>query len=340
MSTASSMPPSLPTPMSGSERSGVAARFGRDRLRREHLRQAGLPLAVVVLFIVFAINSDVFFTTANFQNVSLAAAGLALVSFGQCFVVLTAGIDLSVGSTVALVSVIAAKVMGADGVLLGILAGLAAGVGVGIANGLVVTKLKVVPFVATLAMLSIASGLALTISGGTPVTTIPSSFADIANKQVAGIPLLAVVAVVLFFVAWVVLRFTRIGRHIYAIGGNLEAARLSGIRVDRVALSSYVICSAFAAAGSLVLTARVASGQPTLGTNLALQSVTAVVLGGVSLFGGRGTVVGVLFGVIFVSVLENGLNLLGVSSYTQMLILGAALIAVLAIDWRLFRDAD
>ncbi|MBK5232117.1 MAG: ABC transporter permease [Thermoleophilia bacterium] len=317
----------------------VKSRLPR-RIRREDLRQAGLPLAVLVLFIIFTLNSSVFFTPANFQNVGLAAAALALVSFGQCFVVLTAGIDLSVGSTVALVSVVAAKVMESSGPVVGVLAGLAAGIAVGVVNGFVVTRLKVVPFVATLAMLSIAAGLALSLSGGTPVSGLPSSFTDIASTRLLGVPLPAVIALAFFVIAWVILRFSRIGRHIYAVGGNLEAARLSGIQVERVAMSSYVICSTFAAFGALVLTARVASGQPTLGSDLALQSVAAVVLGGVSLFGGRGSVVGVLFGVIFVSVLSNGLNLVGVSSYTQMLVLGTALIAVLAIDWRLFRDAD
>jgi ribose transport system permease protein len=196
----------------------------------------------------------------------------------------------------------------------------------------VVTKLRVVPFVATLAMLSIASGAALQLSGGTPVTGLPDSFTGIAQTRIAGVPLPVVIAVVLFFVAWAVLRFMRLGRHVYAVGGNAEAARLSGVNVQRVTLMAYVICSLFAACGAVLLTARVASGQPTLGASLALESVAAVVLGGVSLFGGRGSVVGVFFGVAFVSILGNGLNLVGVSSYTQMLILGLALIAVLAID--------
>lgn len=340
MSTASSTPPSRPTSMSPPEAGTATARapaLGR-RLRARDLRQAGLPLAVLALFVVFAATSDVFLSVANFQNVGLAAAALALVAFGQCFVVLTAGIDLSVGSTVALVSVVAAMVMRDDGAAAGIAAGIGTGLAVGLVNGVVVTRLRVVPFVATLAMLSIASGLALSLSGGTPVTGVPGSFSDIARQRVLDVPVPALIAIALFGVAWAVLRFSRLGRYVYAIGGNAEAARLSGIRVERVALATYVICSGFAAAGALILTARVASGQPTLGASLALESVTAVVLGGVSLFGGRGSVVGVAFGVIFVSVLGNGLNLLGVSSYTQMLVLGSALVAVLAIDRRLARN--
>jgi ribose transport system permease protein len=233
------------------------------------------------------------------------------------------------------VSVVGAIAMRDSGLAAGVAAGLFTGLGVGIVNALVVTVLGVAPFVATLAMLSIASGLALSISGGTPITGVPGAFSDLAGQRVAGIPVLAVIAIVLFLVAWLVLRFTRFGRYVYAIGGNAEAARLSGIRVAAVTFATYAICSTFAAAGGLVLTARIASGQPTTGTSLALESIAAVVLGGVSLFGGRGSIVGVAFGVVFVTVLANGLNLLGVSSYTQLLVLGAALIAVLAIDRRI-----
>ena len=310
----------------------------RANTRAEQLRDAGLPLAVLVLIVYFWFNSAVFLTVANFQNVGLQAAALALVAFGQCFVILTAGIDLSVGSTVALVSVVSAQVMVDHGILPGIAAGLAIGLAVGLVNGLVVTRLGVVPFVATLAMLSIASGLALELSGGTPVTGLPHGFTSVAQKRVLEVPVPVLIALALFLLAWAALRFTRLGRHIYAIGGNAEAARLSGVHVMRVTLSAYVICSLFAACGALLLTTRIASGQPTLGASLALESVAAVVLGGVSLFGGRGSVVGVFFGVAFVSILGNGLNLLGVSSYTQMLIIGAALIAVLAIDRRIGRN--
>ena len=312
----------------------------RANTRAEQLRDAGLPLAVLALIVWFTIDSAVFLTVTNFQNVGLQAAALALVAFGQCFVILTAGIDLSVGSTVALVSVVSAQVMVDHGILPGVAAGLAIGIAVGFVNGIVVTRLGVVPFVATLAMLSIASGLALELSGGTPVTGLPDSFTDVSQKRVAGVPVPVLIAFALFLLAWGVLRFMRLGRHLYAVGGNAEAARLSGVNVKRVTLSAYVICSLFAACGALLLTTRVASGQPTLGTSLALESVAAVVLGGVSLFGGRGSVVGVFFGVAFVSILGNGLNLSGVSSYTQMLVIGAALIAVLAIDRRIGRNQE
>jgi len=308
-----------------------------SRLRTIDVRQIGLPIAVVALFVLFSSTSDVFLTARNFQNVSLQAAALALVAFGQAFVILARGLDLSVGSTVAFVSVVTGLVMVDGGVLLGVLAGLAAGLGVGVVNGLVVTRLGVVPFVGTLAMLSIASGAALTLAGGTPIVGLPESFTTLASQRIVGVPLPAIFVIICFGVAFFFLRSTRFGRYIYAIGGNPEAARLSGINVATMTALTYVICSLLAAFGALILTARVASGQPTLGASLALESVAAVVLGGVSLFGGRGSLFGVLMGVVFVSVLGNGLNLLNVRSYTQMIILGTALIAAVALDRRLAR---
>lgn len=300
-------------------------------------RQVGVPLACVVLVVLFATTSEVFLNAQNFRNIGLAAAALASVSFGQTFVILTAGLDLSVGSTVALVSVISAFGMREFGIAPGILAGLAAGTGVGLVNGLVVTRLKVFPFIATLAMLSIASGLALNLSAGVPVTGLPSAFADLAYKLFLGIPVPVVISFAMLMISFLILRYMRWGRHLYAVGGNEEAARLSGIGVDRVKLAAYMYCGFSSAVGSLILTARVASGQPTLGVSLPLESVAAVVLGGVSLFGGLGSVIGVAFGVAFVSILSNGLNLLNVSSYTQMMVIGGALILAVALDQVLAR---
>jgi ribose transport system permease protein len=306
------------------------------RLRMVDLRQVGLPIAVIAMIVLFSTLSDVFFTASNWQNIGLQAAALACVSFGQAYVILTAGIDLSVGSTVALVSVVAAMAM-AYGAFVGVILALVVGALVGLVNGLVITRLRVAPFIATLAMLSIASGLALNVSGGTPVVGLPGAFTSLAYAKFFGIPGPVIVAVLVFAVAYFVLRAARLGRNIYATGGNAEAARLSGINTRATVLSTYIICSILAAFGGLILTARVASGQPSLGSDLALQSVAAVVLGGVSLFGGRGSLVGVAFGVAFVTILTNGLNLLGVSSYTQLMVIGAAMIIAIAWDQYLSR---
>jgi ribose transport system permease protein len=299
---------------------------------RGYGREVGLPIVVLILLVIFSFSSDVFFTVQNLRNVGVAAAALAAVSFGQTFAVLTAGLDLSVGSTVALVSVVAAFGSRSHGVVVGVAEGIAAGLCVGVINGLVITQLRVFPFIATLAMLSILAGLALNLSGGVPVSGLPEDFGNFAYTLVLGIPAPFLVALIVLAVSHFTLRYTRFGRRIFAVGGNQEAARLSGIDVDRVKIIAYIFCSLFTAVGSIVLTSRVASGQPTLGTSLPLESVAAVVLGGVSLFGGRGSVIGVAFGVAFVSILSNGLNLLNVSSYTQMMVIGAALITAVGMD--------
>jgi ribose transport system permease protein len=295
-------------------------------------RQIGLPLAVLGLVVLFASLSPFFLSVQNFRNIGLQAAALAVVSFGQSVVILGAGLDLSVGAIVAMVSVVGALSMLAFGIPAGLLLGILAGMAAGLANGLIVTQLRVFPFIATLAMMSFLGGLALNLSGGIPVTGLPMSFTDVAFATFGGVPIPVLASVLLLVLTAFILRYLRIGRNVYAIGGNEEAARLSGINVARVKTITYVYSGFCSGVAAIILTARVASGQPTLGLSLPLESVAAVVLGGVSLFGGRGSVLGVAFGVAFVSILSNGLNLLNVSSYTQMMVIGAALTGAVALD--------
>ena len=295
-------------------------------------REVGLPVIVIAMAFFFSIKSNVFLSLSNFRNIGVSAAALAAVSFGQTFPILTAGLDLSVGAIVALVSIIGALVMRDHGVVAGLVASLATGAAVGLVNGIVITRFKVFPFIATLAMMSIVSGLALSLSGGVAVTGVPEAFSSLAYVRSFGIPIPVIISLAVLAVCIVVLRYTKLGRRIYAVGGNEEAARLSGIAIGTVKIAAYVLSGLCAAVGSLILTARVASGQPSLGATLPLESVAAVVLGGVSLFGGRGSVVGVAFGVLFISILSNGLNLLNVSSYTQMMVIGGALIVAVSLD--------
>jgi ribose transport system permease protein len=311
---------------------GDNARFKPVAFLQRYGREIGLPVIVVVMTIIFAANSDVFLSVSNFRNIGVAAAALAAVSFGQTFAVLTAGLDLSVGAIVALVSIVGAIVMRDHGVAAGLAASLATGAGVGLVNGIVITRFKVFPFIATLAMMSIVSGLALSLSGGVAVTGVPDSFSSLAYARVLGIPVPVIIAILVLLIAFVVLRYTRLGRRIYAVGGNEEAARLSGIRIGTIKVAAYILSGLCASVGSIILTARVASGQPSLGATLPLESVAAVVLGGISLFGGRGSVIGVAFGVLFISILSNGLNLLNVPSYTQMMVIGGALILAVGLD--------
>jgi ribose transport system permease protein len=316
------------------ERSVEPQRARRTPPVRVHWTTLGLPVAVIIMIVAFSLSSPVFMTAQNMRNVGLQAAALAAVSFGQTFVILTGGLDLSVGSAVALVSVTTALVGARYGGVAGMAAGVFAGTTVGVANGLAVTWFRVFPFIATLAMMSIVSGLALNVSSGSAVGDVPTTFTDLAIERVLGVPVPLLIAIALLILAFVFLRYFRLGRHIYAVGGNLQASKLSGIPVSAVVFMAYVLCAFCASIGGLILTARVASGQPTLGTSLPLQSVAAVVLGGVSLFGGRGSIIGVAFGVAFIGILSNGLNLLNVSSYTQMMVIGAALIVSVTFDQR------
>ncbi len=320
-----------------SRHTGVLAqpRAWRDvaqRFIRERGMEIAIPGATIAMVVFFACMSDVFLSGQNFRNIGVAAAALAAVAFGQTFVILTAGLDLSVGSTVALVSVVSAFVMREFGIAPGIVAALACGACVGLVNGLIITRLRVAPFIATLAMLSVTAGLALNLAGGVPIPGLPGAFARIAYDSVLGVPVPVLIAVATLLLAELTLRYTRFGRHVCAVGGNQEAARLSGIAVDQVKVAAYAFCGLTAAIGAIILTARVSSGQPTLGATLPLESIAAVVLGGVSLAGGRGSAVNVAYGVAFISILANGLNLLNVSSYTQMMIIGLALIAAVALD--------
>jgi ribose transport system permease protein len=298
------------------------------------LQSAGLPIALLILIIFFSVKSDLFLTVRNFRNVGLQAAALAAVSFGQTIVILTSGLDLSVGATVALVSVISALGILHFGIAAGILCGIITGVAIGVVNGILITWLRVFPFIATLAMMSVLSGLALSISGGTPITGLPPTFTSLAYSRLGGVPIPLVASVTLLVLVFLFLRYFRLGRHMYAVGGNRQAAILSGLNITAITITTYALCSFCAAVGAVILSARVGSGQPTLGGSLPLESVAAVVLGGVSLFGGRGSIFHVAVGVTFVSILSNGLNLLNVSSYTQMMIVGATLVVAVAFDQR------
>jgi ribose transport system permease protein len=298
------------------------------------LQSAGLPISLAILICFFAFKSELFLTVQNFRNIGLQAAALAAVSFGQTIVILTSGLDLSVGATVALVSVISALGIINFGIAAGILCGIMTGVAIGVVNGILITWLRVFPFIATLAMMSILSGLALSISGGTPITGLPAGFTSLAYSRLVGVPIPLVISFTVLVLTFLFLRYLRLGRHMYAVGGNRQAAILSGLNVSAITVTAYALCSFCAAVGAIILSARVGSGQPTLGGSLPLESVAAVVLGGVSLFGGRGSIFHVAVGVAFVSILSNGLNLLNVSSYTQMMIVGATLVIAVAFDQR------
>jgi ribose/xylose/arabinose/galactoside ABC-type transport system permease subunit len=305
-------------------------RFGALR-RRLNWETLGLPLCVLVLGWVFWYLTPNFLTGSNLANVGRQIAVLVLVSSGMAMVILTAGIDLSVGSVVALVSVYSANALAGHGVVAFIAVGLGVGLLAGLVNGILVGYVGLPAFIATLGMLSVARGIALTKTGGVPIFDLPeSNIFWIGQGNFAGVPAPLLFAAVGAALTWILLYRTAFGRYVYAIGGHEESARLAGIPVARVKLYVYAWTGLLTGLGGLLLTARVKSGQPTLGQGLELQAIAAVVIGGVALEGGRGRLVGVLWGVVFIGLLGNGLNLVGVSTFVQQIVIGMVTVVAVA----------
>jgi ribose transport system permease protein len=281
-----------------------------------------------------------FLSYQNLYNVFRQSSFLMIVSMGQMMVLLTAGLDLSVGSVIALVSVMTALTMGATaslGPLLSICAGIAAGLGTGVVvgavNGAGVAILRVNAFMMTLGMMSIGFGCALTLSGGTPVYGLPPEFEEIfAYGSLFGIPSPVYFAFGCVCATYVYLNKTRPGRYVYAIGSNIRAAELSGISTSRHIATVYMISGLLAAVTGILLTARVGTGESNMGQTMVLESISACVIAGVSLFGGVGRVWNVAMSALFISMLTNGMNLVGIQSYFQQVVLGIVLISAIAMD--------
>lgn len=301
-------------------------------------------IALFILCLVISLLSDKFLTVANFWNVLRQISVNVCISVGMTLVVLTAGIDLSVGSVLALSGAIAAGLL-RNGIaipsanlfvgftLLGaLLAGLLVGAALGGFNGWAITRFKLPPFVATLAMLTIARGLTMLWTGGFPITGLGESFTYLGTGWLLGIPVPVWVSGVLVAVVAVLMNQTRLGRYIYAIGGSESAARLSGVNINRIKWVVYTLSGTLAAVGGLLVTARLDSAQPNAGISYELDSIAAVVIGGTSLSGGRGSVLGTVQGAIIIGVLNNGLVLLNVSPFWQQVVKGLVILLAVIID--------
>lgn len=292
----------------------------------------GLPLVIVLMGVFFGAINPNFWTMTNLTNVARQVSILALISVGETFAILSAGIDLSVGSLLALVSVICAQTMLEYGVAVGILAGILIGAVCGLINGILIAKARIPPFIATLAMLVGARGLALTLSGGLPIAGLPKSFLTIGAGYILGIPIPAIIAAIVMAIGYFILSRTAFGRNVYAVGGNEEAAMLSGINVSRVKILVYLLSGVCAGIAGVVLTSRVISGQPTLGEVQELYAIAAVVIGGSKISGGYGGVGKTVLGVLVLGLLNNGLNLIRVSSYVQLIVIGVIIVLAVYVD--------
>jgi len=302
---------------------------------RRWVSRYGIFVALVAECLVLALATDAFLTTGNLANVLRQNAFTAILAAGMTFAILTGGIDLSVGSVVALSGVFCADALSrGSGLAVGIGVGLLAGTAVGAVNGLVVTKVGIPPFIVSLAMMLIVRGAAYKYTDARTISGLPPSFASLGQ----GLAPLAIMLAV-FSLAWLLLMRTPFGRHVYATGGNREAAWLAGIRVDRVLLGVYVLCGTCAGLAGVLVASRLNAGYPKAGEFYELDAVTAVVVGGTSLFGGRGSVWGTLAGAFFIGILNNGLNLFHVEHYDQLVAKGVVLLAAASLDrWRTESD--
>ncbi len=298
------------------------------------LRRFGPLLGLVLMCVVLSVISDHFLTIDNLLNVFRQSAVNALLGLGQLVVIITAGIDLSVGSILGFCCVMVAYLIKAGWpVWLSIPAALGIGAGLGLANGLLLTKLKLPhPFIPTLGMMNIARGLALVISGGFPISELPPSFRYWGAGTALYIPVPILVVVACYVLFHLFLTRTTPGRDIFAIGGNKQAALLSGVPVDQRLNMVYVLSGLMAAVAAIVLAGRMNSGFPLAGVGAELDSIAAVIIGGASFFGGVGTVGGTLVGALIIGVLRNGLNLLDVSAYWQTVVIGAVIIIAVWVD--------
>jgi ribose transport system permease protein len=299
------------------------------------LQKLGPLIALLVVCIGLAFLSPDFLTVGNVLDVTRQVSINAVISFGMTLTILLGGIDLSVGSILAVASVLTAILMKAGwDAPLATLIGIVAGALMGAVNGVVIAKGKVAPFIATLGLMTLLRGVALVLSKGSPISGFSSYFFALQGGGYVAhlIPIPVMWMLAMFVLFWFVLTRTVFGRHVYATGGNEEAAKLSGVKTDGVQIVVYTISGAMAALAGVILTSRLDSAQPTAGAGYELDAITAVVLGGTSLSGGRGWIFGTLVGALLIGVLNNGLNLLGVSSFYQQVIKGSVILIAVLLD--------
>jgi ribose transport system permease protein len=294
--------------------------------------------ALVIICIILSFASPEFLTTSTLTNIMVQVSVVGIAAVGGTFVIITSGIDLSVGSLVALTGMVAATLMAGSqpdalGLgLAGLVIALAVGAGVGALNGFAVAWLRLVPFIVTLAMMAMARGLTLAISDGRTKFDFPNAFTVFGAKSIAGLPMPMLVMLVVFVIGHVLLRKTTFGHQVFAVGGNREAARLAGIPVQRVMFITYALAGLTAAIAGIVLAGRLNSALPSAANGLELQVIAGIVIGGTSLAGGRGSIVGTFIGVVLIGVINVGLSLLGVNPFWTQFIQGGVIFAAVMLD--------
>jgi ribose transport system permease protein len=304
------------------------------KLNLKHvLRSYGIVIAFIIICAAMTALSPVFLSVTNVLNVVRQSSIFGIMAIGMTFVILTGGIDLSVGSILAVAGAISAGMLkGGAGLLPVVILALVIGIGCGLANGVLITLGRIAPFVVTLGMMSIGRSLTLIYTKGYPISGFTGSFRFIGGGDILSMPFPIIVFLLTVVVAWLILTQTRLGRYTYAIGGNEETVKLSGINADFYKTLVYVISGITAAMSALILTSRLNSAEPVAGQGYELDVIAAVVIGGTSLSGGRGSVWGTLIGALLIGVINNGMNLLGISPYFQLLVKGLIIIGAVLLD--------
>lgn len=309
-----------------------------QRRQTPSIANAGLWIFLLVLIALFGVTTQGFFTPNNALNVIRQMSILAIAAIGSSFVIFSGGIDLSIGSNAALSGVIAAMTARATvdtlPVELGWIVGVLVGAGVGLINGLIIVRFRISPIITTLGTLTIARGFALLLTGGVSLFGVPNSFQGLGRGFIIPGVLANPVAImiILLIIGWLVLKRTSFGLYVYSIGGNEEAARLSGVPVNRVKLMVYLIGGATAGLAGVVLASRLGSGQAAGSQGLELDVITAIVLGGASIAGGSGSMIGTFAGVLIISILENGMTLANIDPFYQQIVKGAALLLAVGLE--------
>lgn len=297
------------------------------------IRETAILFIIIVTIITLSIISPAFFQVSNFTSIARGFAMEGLVTIGMTFLLISGGFDLSVGSVMALAGVVTGLFLSKGvNIVFAVIAGVISGIVIGLINGLVVTKAKVNPLIATLGMMSIARAFALVVTQGAPISGFPKEFIKVGQGNLFYIPIPLIILVIFLIIMDTLLRKGRFFRQLYYIGGNEMAAKASGIKVDTVRSTFYIISSLFAALGGIISTARLTTAIPTSFTGVELRIISACVIGGASLAGGEGSILGSILGLIFMALVTNAMVLLGVSVYWQGVVLGSILIIAVSID--------
>jgi ribose transport system permease protein len=315
----------------------------------QRFRQYVMAFLLLVEVFFFSVLSEYFLTPENLLNITLQTSLIAIVAVGMTMVIITGGIDISVGAVIAFVGIIVAGFLKFNipvfaVISLAILAGLLVGLALGYFNGFFITKFKMAPFIVTMVAMSILRGMAYIMprffgfEEGRPIWGLPDEFLWLGSGRILMIPFPTLLMILIFIIAYVVLNHTKFGRYVYAIGGNEEASRLAGIKTTKVVIWVYMINGLLTALSGILLTSRLSSGQPNAGLSYELQVIAAVAIGGVSMLGGKGSIIGTFIGAMFIGVLRNGLNLVGVGSYYQEVVLGLVILTAVLIDQMKVRD--